>query len=306
MGADSKIEWTDHTFNPWWGCQKVSPGCEHCYADTLAARFGHDIWGPPHATDRRTFGDKHWNDPVKWNRAAEVAKVSARVFCGSMCDVFEDAPQVAAERDRLLALIEVTPWLDWLLLTKRPQNVAGMTHRWDSGWPGNVWLGTSVEDQERADERIPALLDVAGPAVRFLSCEPLLGPVDLTWWLDRTGAAFPPLDWVIVGGESGPGARPMHPDWVRSLREQCLAGGAAFFFKQWGAWVPIISEHQGDHDGWVDEAGTYTHDTMTPSDHVGLAAPVQHVGKKAAGRMLDGRTWDEIPTPGLVAHHDIT
>ena len=257
MGENSKIEWTHHTFNPWWGCMKVSDGCANCYAETFAKRTGHSIWGPATTTQRRTFGDKHWAEPLKWNDEAEKAGERRRVFCASMADVFEEHPQLHAERMRLWELIQRTPWLDWLLLTKRPENVGWFAPtRWQTdGYPGNVWIGTSVENQAMADKRIPILATIPA-AVRFLSCEPLLGPLDLATWFysmmtDDYSCA---IDWVIVGGESGPKARPMSPDWVRSVRDQCNGAGVAFHFKQWG--------------------GVRKHET---------------------GRILDGRTWDEYP-----------
>lgn len=258
MGHQSTIEWTDHTFNPWWGCLKVSPGCQHCYADTLANRYGYTIWGPAATTERRTFGDKHWAEPLKWDREADKAGVRKRVFCASMADVFEDHHTAAEQRPKLWKLIEDTPHLDWLLLTKRPENMVAMTP-WDKAWPTNVWAMTSVENQEQALRRIPVLLEVPA-AIHALSVEPLLDAVDLMPWIDQ-------LDWVIVGGESGPGARPMHPDWVRSLRQQCIPAGVSFFFKQWGVWAP---------------------DDTAPSG-------MKRMSKKAAGRLLDGRTWDELP-----------
>src|SRR5690348_736847 len=192
MGEGTKIQWTDHSFNPWWGCTRVSPGCEHCYAEAFAKRTGLG-WGV--AAERRFFGDKHWNEPRRWNAAAEKEGRRHRVFCASMADVFEDRPELAPWRERLWDLIDETPWLDWQLLTKRPENVNRLvTPAWHTGaWPENVWLGTTVEDQRRAEERIPELLNCAAK-VRFLSCEPLLGPVDL----DLDG-----IQWVIVGGESG-------------------------------------------------------------------------------------------------------
>jgi protein gp37 len=219
---NSKIQWTDHTFNPWWGCTNVSPGCVRCYAHTLAKRTGWDVWGA--TTNRRFFGDAHWSEPLRWNEAAETEATRARVFCGSMCDVFEDHSSVGEARRRLWEIIARTPALDWLLLTKRPELIAGLAP-WGESWPTNVWLGTSVETQEFADRRIPLLRSV--PArLRFLSCEPLLGPVDLTRWQM--------VDWVIVGGESGPGARPMDASWALALRDQCEAAGVPFFFKQTG------------------------------------------------------------------------
>ena len=218
MGKDSKIEWTHHTFNPWWGCSKVSPGCENCYADSLSKRYGHQIWGP--SAPRRFFGDKHWNEPVKWNKAAIEHHYRYRVFCASMADVFEDREDLKPHRARLFELIEDTPHLDWLLLTKRPENIA---HLMRGPIPGNVWLGTSAEDQKRWDQRVPVLLDIPA-TVRFVSAEPLLGPINMR--------GMNP-EWLIVGGESGSKSRPMDLDWVRWLREQCRAV-TPFFFKQIG------------------------------------------------------------------------
>lgn len=271
MGKNSGIEWTDHTFNPWWGCIKVSPGCEHCYAEGLSQRFGNNIWGPAATTNRRTFPDKHWNEPLKWDRDAAKAGVRAKVFCASMADVFEDHPQVITERARLFELIERTPNLHWLLLTKRPQNILPMIGRylddnfmvsvddyetieaWFERMGDRVWIGTSVEDQKRADERIPHLLTIPA-AVRFLSVEPLLGPVDL--WGARyknpdgsmTGAistwANYGFNWVIAGGESGPHKRPIDLDWVRRIRDDCKAAGVAFFMKQVDKVQPIPDDLQ--------------------------------------------------------------
>jgi len=181
MSADTTISWCHATFNPWWGCTKVSEGCKHCYADTLATRYGHTIWGP--RARRRFFGDKHWAEPLKWNKQAMHEGQRKRVFCASMADVCEvlpadhpDLEAMAAARLRLWETIEATPMLDWLLLTKRPENIIPLFGV-DAPVP-NIWWGTSVENQAAADTRIPELLKV--PAhVRFLSCEPLLGPVDL-------------------------------------------------------------------------------------------------------------------------------
>lgn len=250
MGESSRIGWTDHTFNPWWGCERVSPGCQNCYAEAFAKRTGNDVWG--RTADRRFLSDNTWAQPVRWNRKAEAEGVRRRVFCASMADVFEDRPELAEHRERLWALVEATPWLDWLLLTKRPQNILRMVRPgWatrysmplemgggiTSNWPRNVWVGTTVEDQQRADERIPWLFDVPAP-VRFLSCEPLLGPVDLhpggdpTAWLPEPEAEWCCIDWVIIGGESGPGHRPMDLDWARRLVAQVSAAGRPVFFKQ--------------------------------------------------------------------------
>lgn len=251
MSKNSGIEWCTHTFNPWWGCVKVSTGCENCYAETLSRRFDHNIWGPAKTTQRRLFGDKHWQEPIKWNREAQKAGQRARVFCASMADVFEDHSDVVEARMRLFDVIEHTPYLDWLLLTKRPENIKRL---WPFAWYdeqfiwSNVWLGTSVENQEMADKRIPFLLEIPA-AVRFLSVEPMLGPIDL--WGARyknpdgslTGAISTwvryGVDWVIVGGESGPGKRPMDLDWARRIRDDCKVAGVPFFFKQVDKVQPI-------------------------------------------------------------------
>jgi protein gp37 len=232
MARNSPIEWTHHTFNPWWGCTKVSPACTHCYAETWSRRIGLDIWGDEGS--RRFFGDRHWREPLAWNAEAELAGVRRRVFCASMADVFEAREDLQPWRTRLWSLIEETPYLDWLLLTKRPELVGGLVP-WGRAWPENVWLGTTAENQlwllRRARElsRYPA-------AVRFVSCEPLLAPLDLK---PVEGA----IDWVIAGGESGGQARSTHPDWFRLLRDQCVAAGIAFHFKQWGEWGRSPNPH---------------------------------------------------------------
>lgn len=254
MGESTGIAWTDHTFNPWWGCTKVSAGCTNCYADTFAKRTGHNIWGPGKA--RRTFGLKHWAEPLKWNAAAEKAGKRAKVFCASMADVF-DAEAPAGELDRLWALIRLTPWLDWQLLTKRPERIAAsLPADWNEGYP-NVWLGTSVENQAAANLRVPVLARVPAK-VRFLSCEPLLGPVELSG--TEAGAVLAACEgcvdgsceacaylgrihWVIVGGESGPKHRAFDPEWARGLRDECDAHGTAFFFKQHGGLRPTSGGH---------------------------------------------------------------
>jgi protein gp37 len=234
---NSKIAWTTHTYNPWWGCQRVSPGCEHCYAETFSKRLGKALWGP--TAERQMAADGYWKQPLAWDRKARDANARHRVFCASMADVFEDRPELAAPRARLFRLIEATPHLDWLLLTKRPQNMVKLAQEagWSGAWPDNVWAGTTVEDQRRANERIPHLLRV--PArVRFLSCEPLLEQIDLS--PSGCPGLVGRIDWVIVGGESGPGARPFDLDWARSLRARCKAANVAYFFKQLGS-NPVLS-----------------------------------------------------------------
>lgn len=265
--SKTTIEWTDYTFNPWWGCAKVSPGCKNCYAETFDKRVGGDHWGI--GKPRRTMSAAYWKGPASWNRKAAADGVRRRVFCASMADVFDpEAPDGLLEQ--LWQLIAETQNLDWLILTKRPERA----REWiTTAWP-NIWLGTSVESQKYADERIPHLL--ATPAVvRFLSCEPLLGPVDLGkhlvhpsycggqyngigfvdaaqqrhrahcvnhgFRLVETTVLYGPyayverLDWVIVGGESGHGARPFNPSWARSLVAQCRSAGIAPFVKQMGS-----------------------------------------------------------------------
>jgi protein gp37 len=239
MGISTAIGWTDHTFNPWWGCTRVSPGCQHCYAETFAKRTGNDVWGKNN--ERRFFGDKHWAEPAKWDRAAEAAGRPALVFCASMADVFEGRDDLDEHRWRLFSLIVDTPNLIWQLLTKRPENVLDMVPaRWwvsDGAWPANCWVGITTEDQQRADERISHLLVIPAP-VRFLSYEPALGDVDLGQWTPRNRRGQRSIGWVICGGESGPGHRPLNLDHARHLRDQCAAADIPYFFKQVGGTRP--------------------------------------------------------------------
>ena len=329
MAENTKIEWTDHTFNPWEGCQKVGPGCDHCYAETRNARFAGGTainWGP--GAPRRRTSASNWELPKRWNAQSDTFMAQhgrrQRVFCASLADVFDNAvdPQWRAD---LFALIAATPNLDWLLLTKRIGNVRGMLAELAHGNDPdlslldmmplpNVWIGATITSQPEADRDIPKLLEV--PArVRFLSMEPLLGPVDLTsievWGgdaeiyplkgttdcVDDEGAPaddVPALNWVIVGGESGPGARPMHPEWARSLRDQCAAAGVPFLFKQWGEWLPAKEGRSITGRTLVLEGSAPF--TDNPQWH-GFedGQQVARVGKKAAGRLLDGRTWDGFP-----------
>ena len=277
MAKDSKIEWTHHTFNPWWGCAKVSPACKNCYAEAWAKRVGSAVWGKD--ADRRFFGETHWNEPLKWNREAEREGVRRRVFCASMADVFERRADLKPWREKLWELILKTPQLDWLLLTKRPQNIEKMVP-WTTDWPPNIWLGTTVETQKYADERLPHLLKHRAK-VRFLSCEPLLGEIDLKPWIKAIKSkGLHGIDWIIAGGESGGAARPMHPDWARSLRDQAIKNNVSYHFKQWGQWIPsedLANEQKGKSMEVIDTEMT-------------------RMSKKLAGRLFDGRTWDEFPT----------
>lgn len=271
MAKDSRIEWTHHTFNPWWGCVKVSPACAHCYAETWANRLGSKLWGRD--APRRFFKDEHWKHPIRWNAEAKRDGIRRRVFCASMADVFEIRAELNPWRARLWPLIEQTSWLDWLLLTKRPQNVRRMAP-WSNNWPDNVWLGTTAENQKHADARIPHLLE--SPAnIHFVSAEPLLGPLSISRWSG--------IDWVIAGGESGHHARPTDPDWIRSLRDECRGSDTAFHFKQWGHWAPDLPH------------GITAKQELLLTSRENVEMTLYGLGKTAAGRMLDGRTWDQFP-----------
>lgn len=372
MAENSNIEWTDHTFNPWVGCAKVSAGCKNCYAETLMdTRYGRVKWGVNGTRSKTAPGN--WKQPLKWNNQryrctmcghwqkdggqcvkqtkttlllhgiAPIADTwvrcegvtefveRPRVFCSSLADVFEDRPELTEWRTELFKLIDATPHLDWLLLTKRPENIQRMWREVDDrGWLDdsrpNVWLGTSVEDQAAANARIPELLKAAHLCrFTFLSCEPLLGPVDLLhvdavpyggpkghqidcirkgYWSKSWGFVnhsdlhdtFGPLHWVIAGGESGPCARPMHPDWARSLRDQCEQAGVPFLFKQWGEWMPVDEPWKqesprscADNECWLNlEGGAGFHGTNVWR--------MRKVGKHKAGRMLDGVEHNGFPT----------
>lgn len=312
MGENTKIEWCRHTFNPWYGCQKVAPACDFCYAESWAKRSGLVEWGP-HASRRRSSVAK-WREPLKWDAAAKAAGEKHTVFSCSLGDIFDNQIETAWRRD-FFQLCRETPNLIYLLLTKRPQNIIKLCVE-AGGLPRNAAIGTTVEDQIRADVNVPALLEAkiaVRPLFTFVSCEPLLGHLSLEPWLEwpdhapevegRTwgcagcdgdcqncpakGAVYSTeegdldddgcpawitherqtIDWIICGGESGPNARPMHPDWARSLRDQALASGAAYLFKQWGANIPDD-----------ERAGRY-----------------RRVPKSVAGRTLDGREWTEFP-----------
>lgn len=365
MAEETNIEWCNHTFNPWRGCVKISAGCAHCYAETLSKRNPAVLgeWGKDAA--RVEAVESYWMQPLRWHKSAVEAGEIRTVFVGSLMDVGEDRRDLDPLRDRLMALIALTPLvkrengrmagLRYLLLTKRPGAlrryldapglygrvldaadwyrsrrpalgnvpISDLWHSTRAAWYPHLWIGTSVEDQRAADERIPELLsiDCAG---RFLSMEPLLGAVDLKLeWRNETGrwtstgAALPlrRIDWVIVGGESGPNARPMHPQWARAVRDQCVTAGVPFLFKQWGEWAPG-EEVEANGTDWT---GMYEHsheDGGAPrhswpdspmrelakrlGKEVGLGpvggdTEVLRVGKKAAGRLLDGQIHDDKP-----------
>ena len=308
MGRNSSIEWTHHTFNPWIGCTKVSAGCQFCYAEEqMDKRWGKVKWGP--AGTRVRTSPAYWTQPMAWDKAAANAGERHRVFCASLADVFEERSDLVDWRAELTHLIRRCRNLDWLLLTKRPGRVNALLKE-ATGWEPqhwlhdnrHVWIGTSVEHQDAAYERVPQLLGI-NAAVRFLSLEPLLGPVDLHrsiggLWLGPDG-----IGWGIVGGESGPHARPMSPAWARQLRDQLVGAGVPFLFKQWGEWAPNVPRTDvpdGARWGRVFPDGRWTE---YPQD-ASVAFPTKaelagecmvRVGKKAAGRLLDGVEWSQFP-----------
>lgn len=358
MAERTGIQWTDHTHNPWSGCTKISAGCANCYAANLPpAMRRHAIWGD--GGQRVRASDAYLRQPFAWDQKAEKDGVRRRVFCASVADVFEARPELDRWRDHLMATIALTPSLDWQLLTKRPEYavaylsnpdlyervltaanqirqdiprlnripISDPTHGLAAWWP-NLWIGTSVENQEAADTRIPHLLKIPA-AVRFLSMEPLLGPVDVSQWLSvrpcacdakgdvnpfRTCSETPcaaRIGWAIIGGESGNKARPMHPDWARKVRDQCIAAGVPFFFKQWGMLAPG-EEIDAAGNGWAGmyecdprDGGAprfYVHtdghrgqDKSSAADAQNGWAELLWVGKTAAGNMLDGRQWAQFP-----------
>jgi protein gp37 len=264
----SKIEWTDHTFNPWIGCQHVSPGCDHCYAEAMMdTRYGKVEWGP-HGERKRT-SDANWRQPVKWNANARAFRKEQghrpRVFCASLADVFDNKVP-SSWRGDLFAVIRECRWLDWLLLTKRPQTILKMLPKdWGDGYR-NVWLGVTAEDQSFFDQRWLILQGI--PAViKFISYEPAIGSVSLP----KHG---PLPDWIITGGESGPGARELKPRWIRNIIKECQERGVAVFHKQWGDYKnnPLV----------VEEGLTSTE-----------AKAIDHFGK--GGGLIDGQLVREFP-----------
>jgi protein gp37 len=318
MAATTKISWCDHTFNPWVGCERISPACDSCYAATWAKRAGHpELW----QGERRRTTRENWKQPLKWDAAARAAGKRVRVFCASLADVFDNA--VPAEwRADLFRLIEQCTHLDWLLLTKRIGNAHKMLDQamheihhpqWDAeDWP-NVWLGATIANQAEADRDIPKLL--ATPAqVRFLSCEPLLSAIDLRglWhhcpthdfaggFCIQDCGDWQRLNWIIAGGESGPKARPSHPDWFRGLRNQCAAAGVAFHFKQWGEFLPRTADEADPCLPDVPDSKLYWSDGQKWDRFDGQRGGVEllaRVGKKAAGRTLDGVIHDSFPEVG--------
>lgn len=269
MAEFSKIEWTDHTFNPWTGCTNVSPGCDHCYAEAWSKRSGHVKWGN---NPRKRTTDTYWKGPLIWqSKADQFAALHGRrqrVFCASLADVFDNQADPAWRAD-LWTLIRQCRGLDWLLLTKRPQNVAKMLPSdWGGGYP-NVWLGFTAEDQVRYGQRWKHLATVPA-AVKFVSYEPAIGPLRL----DAAATSHP--DWLISGGESGPGARRMDAQWARDIVADCREIGVAAFHKQWGSY---------ENNPLVCELG-YSVDSAKAADANGKG-----------GGLLDGKLVREFPQP---------
>lgn len=305
MGDKTGIEWTDATWNPIRGCSRVSEGCRNCYAETVANRFKGE--GQPYAGLIAKGGQ--WNgsikfvpemldQPLRWRKPR-------RIFVNSMSDLFhENVPDEVI--DKVFAVMALARQHTFQILTKRPERmrdymnsdaliernsvVIGARNSMIL-WP-HVWLGVSVEDQKALDERLPLLLDTPA-AVRWISAEPLLGPVDLSCWPIYGPDREQMLNWVVVGGESGPHARPMHPEWARSLRDQCAAAGVPFLFKQWGEWAPTANAYETDP--WRDLLPDGTDYTYQRIDEFETAVRVRRVGKKAAGRLLDGVQHDGYP-----------
>lgn len=361
MAEGSTIEWTDHSHNHWEGCQKVGPGCDHCYAERRNKRFGKGKaanWGP--GAPRRLTSVQNRRKPLRWNKAHDAFFAlhgrRQRVFCSSLADWADN--DVATEwLVELLDLIRTTPHLDWQLLTKRVGNVLkrltaaaawlrghdndatelaerdaalDWIDRWIAGDPPhNVWLGITVVNQTEADRDIPKLL--ALPAhIRFVSVEPLLGPIDLTV-IDIDGHSelyplkgttgcedddgnpapdLPGLHWVIAGGESGPGARPHHPAWRDRLRDDCAVAGVAFLWKQHGEWVAGCGDFESSNtetiaiavDGEIASTDAVSA-IRTSEDPAKQWTYMHRVGKRTAGRMIDGITHDSFPFSPVLANH---
>lgn len=319
MTKTTKIQWTDYTVNFWEGCQKVGPGCDNCYAEARDVRFtGGSHWG---AGAPRRWVKGGIPKLLKINRNAEAFKSEngrwPNVFCSSLSDVFDNAVPVGY---RLAAFpeIEAASNCHIQLLTKRIGNVEKMvpydwSHNRNDGWPSHIGLMITVVNQAEADRDIPKLLDLKerlGIPWVGLSVEPMLGPIDLGVTDPKIACSqhckngcsgpasaecakhYSSLDWVICGGESGPNSRPMHPDWARSLRDQCVDGGVPFFFKQWGAWKPI--EHQEMDRHWPKDKASAICLLPDGSFHV-EGRRMQRIGAKAAGNLLDGRVWEQVP-----------
>jgi protein gp37 len=306
--AETKIEWAHFTHNPWIGCTKLSPACDNCYAETQNNHRKWAVGWGPHAPRKRT---KTRSLLRLWNKVAAEQDTRKRVFVASLADVGDNHRSIEPEwRRQLVDDIRQCRNLDFLLLTKRPQNMPKLYPDMMEEWPSNAWMGTTVENQVEANRRIPDLFRIPAP-VLFLSCEPLLSELVLddmcdgnkffdalrgNWWHDSpdglaaTSSGNPKISWVIAGGESGGNARPSHPAWFRSLRDQCKRANVPFFFKQWGEWASVHHGREGDEGVFVSSG----RDSVKPS-------PMVRIGKARAGRTLDGVLHDAFPVLGEAA-----
>jgi protein gp37 len=300
MAENTKIEWCDHTWNPWIGCTQVSPACDHCYAMTMMDhRYGRARWGA--GEDRVRTSANNWNDPLRWERRAAASGRIETVFCLSLGDIWDNEVDPIWRRDAF-AMMERTPHLLYLLLSKRVGNAVGMCNPMKGldRLPPNAALGATMVNQEEWDRDIPKLVEATerlGARFSFVSVEPMLGPINMHTSVCRaTGscgccpACLGTVDWVICGGESGPGARAVHPDWVRGLRDQCARTNAPFFFKQWGDWVPAPEGYADTYEAHRARGGR---DFIVYPDRRRTA--MELVGKKRAGALLDGREWRQVP-----------
>jgi protein gp37 len=285
MSEKSTIEWTDATWNPVTGCTKVSPGCKNCYAERVFKRVY-----PNRPFRQVQLHRDRLIHPIEWRRPR-------RIFVNSLSDLFHEDIPIGFKREVFITM-ETANWHTYQILTKRPERMSQCIQAFypNGDVPKHIWLGVSVEDQKTADERIPLLLQTPS-AVQFVSYEPALGPLSLSGYLDSPdakrsmkGLAGPYLDWVITGGESGPGARPSHPDWFRAVRDQCQAARVPFFFKQWGEWMPLLESRAIYENRPVAK--------VVPGDIAPRTAQWTHMirlGRKRAGRLLDYREWNEYP-----------
>lgn len=305
--GQTEIEWADYTFNAWEGCQKVSPGCKNCYAESRDKWLHRgDHWGPDSV--RLEHGDKYWEQPLKWDAQAAKAGRIGRVFCQSLGDILEPGIRLDGLRSRVFAIARVTKNLIWLFLTKRMENALDLfPPDWIENWPGHVMLGYTAENDQTLRLRHSQFFlahQYIGGLRGFISAEPLLtGLPSLPIALDCPG-----IEWVIGAGESGDNARPPHPEWFREIQVNCMSYGVPFLFKQWGEWRPPLEGEsyttlplwRGPAAVMVDRDNATVH--CFQSGNVGKNDVVIRVGKKEAGRLLDGKEYNELPVdwPGNV------
>lgn len=295
MGEKTKIEWCDHTWNPWFGCSKVSPACDFCYAEALMdTRYGKVSWGP--GEDRKRTSPTNWREPLRWNKAASEAGRIETVFCLSLGDIWDNEVDPLWRSDAF-GVMDATPNLLYLLLSKRIGNAVKMCDPMAGNrtLPRNAALGSTMVNQEEWDRDMPKLrhaAEVLGARFTFASVEPMLGEIDARGDLP---------DWVIVGGESGENARPMHPGWARSMRDQCAAAGKPFLFKQWGSCLPCSWDGEDERGRMAyiidEEHSSVDYDDLGRARRVvAHGTEFAHFGHKNTGRRLDGAEHDGFPT----------